>query len=97
MNIESISGQAGLRIENSVVGKKAGSGTFEELLKQGLEKVDQLQKQSENSNILLASGQIDSIHRAMIDAEKANIALQLTVQIRNKIIEAYNEIMRMQI
>ncbi|MGI6113377.1 MAG: flagellar hook-basal body complex protein FliE [Mahellales bacterium] len=96
MNIESITGQAGPRINNTV-NKKSGSGTFEQLLTQGLEKVNQLQKESDSSNILLASGQIDSIHRVMIDAEKANIALQFTVQIRNKIIDAYNEIMRMQI
>ncbi len=96
MNIESITGQAGPWINNTV-DKKSGSGTFEQLLAQGLEKVNQLQKESDSSNILLASGQIDSIHRVMIDAEKANIALQFTVQIRNKIIDAYNEIMRMQI
>jgi flagellar hook-basal body complex protein FliE len=33
----------------------------------------------------------------MITAEKANISLQLTVAIRNKILDAYNEIMRMQV
>jgi len=44
-----------------------------------------------------ALGKTDNIHQVMIAAEKADIALQFTLQIRNKILDAYNEIMRMQI
>jgi flagellar hook-basal body complex protein FliE len=44
-----------------------------------------------------AIGDIDNIHEVMIAQEKATVALQYTVQIRDKVLEAYNEIMRMQI
>ncbi|MGI6669482.1 MAG: flagellar hook-basal body complex protein FliE [Acetivibrionales bacterium] len=44
-----------------------------------------------------AAGRTDNIHQVMLAAEKANIALQFTMQIRNKILDAYSEIMRMQI
>ena len=40
---------------------------------------------------------MDNLHDITIAAEKANIALQLTLSIRNKIVEAYKEIMRIQI
>lgn len=42
-------------------------------------------------------GRTDSIHQVMIATEKAKLALDLTVAIQNKIISAYNDIMRMQI
>ena len=44
----------------------------------------------------VAGGDID-IHSAIIDAQKAEIALNLTLQIRNKAVESYQEIMRMQV
>ncbi|MGB3990558.1 MAG: flagellar hook-basal body complex protein FliE, partial [Acetivibrionales bacterium] len=61
---------------------------------------------SRTSNLLLeadqiaddfAAGRTDNIHQVMLAAEKANVALQFTLQIRNKLLDAYNEIMRMQI
>ena len=44
----------------------------------------------------VAGGDVD-IHSAMIDAQKAEITLNLIVQIRNKLVESYQELMRMQI
>ena len=51
---------------------------------------------SENA-ILTATGNEDAIHNSLIDAEKAQMSLELLIQLRNKTIEAYNEITRMQI
>lgn len=45
----------------------------------------------------LMTGDLTDIHNLMIQNEKAAIGLELTVQVRNKVIEAYQEIMRMQI
>ncbi|MFB4475749.1 flagellar hook-basal body complex protein FliE, partial [Oceanobacillus caeni] len=45
----------------------------------------------------LASGNIDDLHDVMITAQKASITLETTVQIQKKVIDAYNEIMRMQV
>jgi len=55
------------------------------------------EKQVEQTNIDLLTGENDSIHAAMIDAEKAEITLSLAMQVRNKVVDAYNEIMRMQL
>jgi flagellar hook-basal body complex protein FliE len=45
----------------------------------------------------LAAGEVRDIHQVMIAVEQVNIALQLTMQVRNKVIESYQEIMRMQV
>jgi len=70
---------------------------FADLLKQALNDVQSLEGQNNQNNYLLASGQMDNLHSVMIDLEKADVALQFTLQVRNRIIEAYQEIMRMQL
>lgn len=70
---------------------------FSEVLKQAIGEVNGLQQQSDQMKTQLLTGQVDDIHQVMIAAEKADLAFQLTVQIRNKVIEAYQEIMRMQV
>ncbi len=45
----------------------------------------------------MVSGEVDDIHQVMIAAEKASVGLELVVEIRNKLLESYREIMRMQI
>ena len=62
-----------------------------------LNETNQLQKQAEQAGIDFALGKIDNLHTVQIAQEKANIALQYTVQLRNAILDAYNEIMRMQV
>ena len=71
--------------------------SFQELLIMAVNKVDALQKDSEIKAYDVAMGDAGSFHQAVIASEKAMLALQLTVQVQNKIVEAYNEVMRMQI
>jgi flagellar hook-basal body complex protein FliE len=78
--------------------KSAGvEGSFGSFLKDALEKVSDLEKESTSLTEDFAAGKTDNIHQVMIAAEKADVALQFTMQIRNKIMDAYNEIMRIQI
>lgn len=70
---------------------------FNQYLKTALNKVNELQIDAENYKKLLAVGEVDNLHDVAIAAEKANISLQLVLGIRNKVVEAYREIMRMQI
>lgn len=70
---------------------------FSSLLNDALGKVNDLQLESNEYKKLLAIGEVDNMHDVTIASEKANISLQLTLSIRNKVIEAYQEIMRMQI
>jgi len=71
--------------------------SFKDLLNNALNEISELEETAENGSNALATGEVDDLHSIMIDTEKADIALQLTIQIRNKILDAYNEIMRMQI
>jgi flagellar hook-basal body complex protein FliE len=70
---------------------------FSDYLNDALNKVNDLQVESEKISGDFALGKTDNIHEMMIAGEKANIALQLTMQIRTKVLDAYNEIMRIQI
>lgn len=73
-----------------------GSLNFGEMLNNAIDNINQAQKSSEQMGNLLATGQVDDLHSVMIEGTKAELALQFTLQVRNKILDAYNEIMRMQ-
>ncbi len=68
---------------------------FMDFLNNAIQETNRLQLESERLNEAFAMGKKDNLHQVMIAAEKADIALQFTIQIRNKILEAYQEIMRM--
>lgn len=70
---------------------------FKDMFQHAIQKVDQSQKTATHLTNQLISGEVDDLHKVMIAGEKANVSLQLTVQVRNKIIDSYEEIMRMQI
>ncbi|MEN3184318.1 MAG: flagellar hook-basal body complex protein FliE [Atribacterota bacterium] len=80
------------------VAPKASQGNdFAEKLWQALEEVNNLQKEADAAILDVALGKEENLHRAIIALERANLALGLAVQVRNKVIEAYQEIMRMQV
>jgi len=71
--------------------------SFGKYLGEALSETNELQNKAKKMNIALAAGQVDDISQVVLATEKADIALQLTMQIRNKAVEAYQEIMRMQV
>lgn len=77
--------------------KSGNSNRFSLFFNDALNKVNELQLDSDAYKKLLITGEVDNLHDVTIAAEKANISLQLTLGIRNKVVEAYREIMRMQI
>jgi flagellar hook-basal body complex protein FliE len=66
------------------------------MLARSLNEVNQLHAAANDAVEKLASGQQKDIHQTMIALEKADVAFQLLMQVRNKIISAYETIMRMQ-
>lgn len=70
---------------------------FSDYLKNTLSKTNELLIQSQDLADAFAAGKTDNIHQVLLAAEKADIAFQFTMQIRNKIMDAYTEIMRMNI
>nr|MBO2506287.1 flagellar hook-basal body complex protein FliE [Bacilli bacterium] len=69
--------------------------SFANTLKEAIDKVNDYQVQSDTLTNKLIQGENVELHDVMIAAQKANITLNATVEIRNKVIEAYQEIMRM--
>lgn len=70
--------------------------SFSDCLKKALDEVNDLQLKASQSAEKLALGDESYLHNTVIAYEKANLALELTIEIRNKIVEAYQEIMRIQ-
>ena len=71
--------------------------SFTELLADSLLKVNEMQTEANTAIKRLASGESKNIHETMLAVEKADIAFKTMNQIRGKIIDAYKEIMRMQV
>ena len=91
-----------LSTQQSGLSTGAGAGnvmeSFGQLLSQALQDVNTTHQVADADAARLAAGDdgVD-IHQVMIGMEKANISLGLTLQVRNKLVEAYQEIMRMQV
>ena len=81
-----------VKVENEQV-----SGSFGNTVRKAILEVNRLQQEADQLVNKLASGEDVELHQAMIAMQKASTALQFTIQVRNKIIEAYQEIMRMQV
>ncbi len=71
--------------------------SFQNSLLDAIREVNDIQLQADEMARALAAGQAAELHQVMLAAEKANLSLQFTLQVRNKIIDAYQEIMRMQV
>ncbi len=83
-------------IQNSQAGSKAGVGDFGQAIEKAVGALQQLQTGADATATQLAVGGDVDIHDAMIAMEEASLGFQLVVQVRNKAIDAYQEIMRMQ-
>ena len=71
--------------------------SFGELLKNAVETVNSLQHQSGRLEDAVAKGEDVNIHQAIIAGEKAGLSFRLMMQMRNKLLEAYQEVLRMQV
>lgn len=70
--------------------------TFGELLSRSIQTVNKMQQDADEAARKLVSGENKDIHGTMISMQKAGIAMDLMLEVRNKIISAYDEIKRMQ-
>jgi flagellar hook-basal body complex protein FliE len=73
------------------------SEPFANVLGRMVEEVNARQGAANDSVAALQSGQNVSLHQAVIAMEEANISFQLMVEVRNKLLESYQELMRMQV
>ncbi len=70
---------------------------FSDFLKDTIGQVEDVQTKNDVNSLQLLSGQSTDIHTSLITAQKAELTFNLAVQVRNKVIDAYNEVMRMQL
>jgi len=87
------------KINQNLFQKVESSSTktpFANVLQGYLENVDTTVKQASDLTIKAAAGEIDNIHDVTIASQKSKVALELTVTVRDKALEAYQEMMRMQ-
>lgn len=92
--------QAGTSLlQNDSINKSSDSSSvsFADVLKGALDNTNNMIADSENLANQFAAGKVDNMDQVLIASEKADIALQFTWAVRNKIFDAYSEIMRMQI
>jgi flagellar hook-basal body complex protein FliE len=74
-----------------------GIASFEQFLSDALGALQATRGEADTLSAALAAGQDVDLHEVILAMEQANLATQLTLQVRNKLVEAYQEISRMQI
>lgn len=70
---------------------------FGEAISRTLKEADKAQKIADNAALAVQRGDSDNLHETIISMEQADIHMRLIVQIRNRAVEAYQEVMRMQV
>jgi len=71
--------------------------SFGELLQDSLAQVSTLQQEADAAIQSLATGSSTSLHDTILAVQKAELSFKLMMQVRNKIVEAYQEVLRMQV
>jgi|SRR5271165_2564952 len=74
----------------------AGPAPFSDLLTDAVGQVNQLQSQANSAITGLMSGTGVDVHQAMIATQKASMAFELTLAVRNKAVQAYQQVVGMQ-
>lgn len=74
-----------------------GQKSFKDVLFESIEKVDNLQKDAETAMDRLATGKTDNVSEVLMAVQKAELAFKTLMQIRNRIMAAYDEINQMRI
>ena len=105
MNVHSVSSAAtpvptqsvGTREERLAAPTGSGAGTFARVLTQFLNDAGSHQATAETSVKNLAAGRAENVHNVMLAMAKADLSFHLVLEIRNRLSDAYQDIMRMQV
>ena len=89
--------QAGGRVSETQ-SAPAGGADFAQVLQNSIDQVNQAQQQAEDMAAKFAAGESSAdLHEVMISLQKANVSFQEMVQVRNKLVSAYHDVMNMQV
>ncbi len=86
--------EASLRTE-STIAEKAPEKSFVDYLKEGVSEVNNMQKVADSKATDLAVGRSENLHDAMLAMTQAELSFNFMVQVRNKALDAYSQIMSM--
>jgi flagellar hook-basal body complex protein FliE len=97
--IQAIAAEPSLAPLSSAAAATSGGqgGQFGHLVSEGLERVNTQLLGTQTDLQQLALGQVESVHQVMIRMEEARLSFQLMMQVRNRVLEAYQDVMRMQL
>lgn len=95
-NIAGLSSAELLAKKSATTASPDSGQDFASLLKAGVEDVNKLQKTSEKAMSDIATGQVKDLHQAAIAIDKAEMSMKLMLEVRNKAVSAYKEILRTQ-
>ena len=86
-----------LKGRSNRLAEMGAGGGFEDILTEAMRAAGRSDAVDKGSTLELLMGENDDLSGLLIDAQKAELSLQLALQIRNKIIDAYNEVLRMSV
>jgi flagellar hook-basal body complex protein FliE len=95
VSVNNINGISVFEAVKPMANKKTEGLEFKDTLNTFLAQVNSQLKESAQMTDDFASGKTDSLHEVMVATEKSSISLTLLLQIRNKLLDAYQEVMRM--
>ena len=79
------------------VQKNTGNTGFSDMLADAVSQTNEAQLDADKAAVALQTGKAENLHEVMLGMEEADISMRLLVQMRNKALDAYQEIMRMQV
>jgi flagellar hook-basal body complex protein FliE len=89
--------ESDLQSKTSGIGVPKEGPSFKETLTSFLKDVNGLQNKADESIQKMASGEINDVHQVMESVEEANVAFNMMMEIRNKVMDAYQEVMRIRL
>ncbi len=76
---------------------QGSQASFADIFKQAIQNVEDTQKVCDDDSAKVALGQVDDLHTVQVNMQKASMALEVLVNMKNTAIDSYNEVMRMSI
>jgi len=77
-------------------GSSDKSGEFQKILTGSIDKLESLNNEASNAVQKFMTGENEELHTAVLATQKASLAFELGLQVRNKVVEAYQEVMKTQ-
>jgi len=92
-------GDQGAEAAASAVRSKgdAGGPSFSDTLDKAVESANRLQNEADDALRRFAAGDVEDVHQVMLAMNRADLSFRMTLEVRNKLVDAYQEVMRMQV